>query len=182
MKNLRQQFRSMLRGGLLVCMLSSVATAVDIDEELWGFDGRILSSEFNLLSVRVSNPTDTPFDGVLRLARRDRTSQTVGAVMVERVYVSPFSTRWVQFYPYVSDALETYSLTASGKVPVTVQAPRKGKQMPVLLVAADSVSSTGGDVRRFSEENFPPTVTATKSLHSLFMSHVPRWEAESFPH
>ena len=160
-----------------VVLLTRPAQAVDIDEELWGFDGRVLIQEFNLLSIRVSNPTDTPYEGLLELRRRDNTGQTIGATMVEPLYVSPFSTRWVQFYPYVSNLRETWSVRATGEASVKIQQSRSGKKLPVLLVPADSVSSSGGGIRRFSEENFPPTVTATKALDALFMNRMPRWES-----
>src|SRR5438105_671658 len=76
------------------------AKAVEVKQTVWGFDGQIVMQRFNLFSVLVDNPGSTPFEGAIQL-RKLVAGKQVDAVIVEQLYLSPFSSRWVQFYPYI---------------------------------------------------------------------------------
>src|SRR5262245_57413879 len=55
---------------ILLCLALPVpAVALDVDRVEWGFDGQVVINRFNLLSVLVSNPTATAFDGLVELTK-----------------------------------------------------------------------------------------------------------------
>jgi hypothetical protein len=159
-----------------VMLYPAVTLALDVDDARWGFDGRILTSEFNPLFVLVSNPTDEPFDGVLKLTHASSGGSPVGARMVERIYLANHSSRWVQFYPYCSSSNDIWTVRWQGQS-FPVPPPRVGDDEPVLLDEANSFSSAGRGIKHFNEDLFPPSVTATHTLSTIVIDRVPRWEA-----
>ena len=173
------QFRRFIAS--LTCVVAmlcpAVAPAVDVDDAKWGFDGRILTSEFNLLSVLVSNPTDTPFDGVLTVTHASSGGSPTGARLVERIYLANHSSRWVQFYPYCSSTADVWTVRWGNGQSFKVPDPRLGTEEPVLLDEANSFSSAGRGIKHFNEELFPPSVSATHTLKRIVIDRVPRWEA-----
>src|SRR5689334_7329602 len=87
----------LLRGCLFACWLllgAGKALAVDVDQVIWGFDGQVVVNRFNLLSVLVSNPSPQPFEGKIELTKLVGGRQ-VDIPLVEAVYLSPHSSRWV---------------------------------------------------------------------------------------
>src|SRR5579864_6090604 len=100
---------------LSLCLIASAASftfspaaarAIDVSQSFWGFDGQAKVHSFNLLSVLVTNPQGRPFERTLELRESVTSGSTVGAALVEDVYIAPNSSRWVQFYPYVNDNWE----------------------------------------------------------------------------
>jgi hypothetical protein len=159
------------------------AWAIDVGPARWGFDGQATPHNFNLLSVLVSNPGPQPFEGTLELRQSIGGGTRVGAPLVEDLYIAPFSSRWVQFYPYVKERFEDWSLRwtsrsgqPTGRQSVDIPQPVLADQMPVWLVGADDVSGLGGSLRHFPENLFPPMVTATDTLKMVALDHVPQWE------
>ena len=95
---------------LMFCLALTVGRAasaqdakIDVDQYIWGFGGPIVPNQFVPLSVQISNPTPNQWEGVLNLRRYQGAGSVTGARMSERVFVSQFSTRRVQFYPYVTN-------------------------------------------------------------------------------
>jgi hypothetical protein len=165
---------------LLLSICDSVVSAgptLDVQQTLWGFDGQVVSDRFNLLSVLVSNPSPQPFDGRLVLKKTVGTLR-VDAPYVQTVYIAPHSSRWVQFHPFTKYGWEDWSLSwGSGSAEqVTLPQPRHGPQACVLLDDQDPLSSGGGAIKRFPENLFPASLTATDCLRSVVLDHVPRWE------
>jgi hypothetical protein len=152
--------------------------AIDIGEIRWGFDGRATPQCFNPLSVLVINPGSRPFEGTLELRDSIGTGGRVGAALIEELYVAPNSSRWVQFYPYVKERFEEWSLHWGRGAGETAKVPQPvlAVQGPVLLVDPDEPTNKRTGLRRFPENLFPPLVTATDGLKTLALDHVPRWE------
>lgn len=170
-----------LRSLLAVLMLaacSGTSWALDVSEMRWGFDGRATPQCFNLLSVLVNNHGPEPFDGRLELRESIGAGSHVGAALVEEVYVAPYSSRWVQFYPYVKEHFEDWSLQWGRRPGESADVPRHvvAEQKPVLLVDPDDPPGKSGGIRQFPENLFPPAVTATDGLTGVALDHVPRWE------
>ena len=181
----RHRFMARLRSllavaGSILCLalgLPEPALAVDVDQVIWGFDGQLVLNRFNLLSIQVSNPSPQTFEGTLRLTKSIG-GRRVDVPFVETVYLSPHSTRWVQFHPYVKSDWEEWSLSwGSGpKDSYSFPKPRMGKRACVALDDMDSLSVSGGVVKRFPEHLFPANLSACDGLRDVVLDHVPRWE------
>ncbi len=171
-------FRLLFATAAMLAFSPARAWAIDVSEIRWGFDGRATPQCFNPLSVLVSNPGSTPFEGTVELRESLGGGSRVGAALAEDLYVSPNSSRWVQFYPYVKERFEDWSLhwgRGAGEI-AKVPQPVIATQGPVLLVDPDEPANTKIGLRRFPENLFPPMVTATDGLRTLALDHVPRWE------
>jgi hypothetical protein len=139
------------------------AYAVTIDETHWGFDGQVVRHRFNLLSVLVNNPTAQTVDGELRLRKFAGPGMPVDTVIVEPLYLAPYSSRWIQFHPYVKQEWEDWELSwgTQSAERTTLARPRFGKSAAVILDDPGVVASAGGAMKRFPDNLFPPSVTAT---------------------
>lgn len=160
---------------VMLCLWASSVLAIDVKDVEWGFDGRVMPSEFNLLSVYVDNPSDEPFEGQLVLQRKGFGTNDIGAKLVEEIYLAPFATRWVQFFPYC-DGQSNWELKW-GEQRHPVPQPRTGTHEPVLLQRSDGVTRSGRGLRQFPEELFPISGSATATLRVIIIGHTPRWEA-----
>jgi len=154
------------------------AEAIDIEQVEWGFDGQVVAHRFNVLSVLVGNPNPEVFEGVLELHKSIAGAGRVGAILVESVYLAPYSSRWVQFYPYTSNAYEEYTLFWGGGAEQRygLPKPRVGEPARILLDDPDNLLARGGLLKKLPDNLFPANSTATDSLQAVFIDHVPRWE------
>lgn len=157
----------------------STACAIDIEQTIWGFDGRIVPYRFNPVSLLVSNTTEEPAAILLELRQTDGASgDRIGAKLQEEVFLSPFSSRWVQFYPYIT--LGAYEWRAVwGFLPSQskdLPSPNVGGPARVALTAAGNLSAQRTKAKTFPEELFPPFVSATSTLEGVFLDHNPRWQ------
>ena len=123
--------RRLFYAAVILLLGAGSASAIDVAEVRWGFDGRATPHSFNLLSVLVMNNGPTPFDGKLELCESIGGGRRVGAVLAEDLYVAPNSSRWIQFYPYVKEAYEEWWLQWGRRVGERSDVPR-----PVLRVRA----------------------------------------------
>ena len=154
------------------------ARALDVSEPLWNFDGHVVPEHFNLLSVRVSNPLPTPFDGTLRLSQNNGLEENVGAAYVEPCYLSAFGSRWVQFQVYVGSETRWRLAWGTRKgESLDLPEPRMGAPVRVLLTDAESLRAVRTSFRTFPDQLFPPSVAALDGLHSVLLDYAPRWEA-----
>jgi hypothetical protein len=155
------------------------ASPLVVKDVRWGFDGKTVPHQFNILSVLVHNPTRTPFEGKLELFQCAGLNSRTGATHVENVYLVPDGSRWIQFYPFVEDNYTTWRLRW-GKAPTDqydVSRPSHGPPARVLLQTSDDLSSPQSRFQRFPSALFPHSVAGTAGLESLLIDHVPRWEA-----
>jgi hypothetical protein len=152
-------------------------SAIEVKQAVWGFDGQVVLQRFNVLSLLIDNPGAAPFEGMITL-RKVAMGQQVDAVVVEPVYLSPFSSRWVQFYPYVKSEYEGWEISwGKGRTEnFTPTQARSGKRAVVLLDDPDSIPQSAGAVKRLPENLFPPHVTATDCLAAVIIDHQPRWD------
>lgn len=164
---------------LLVLVLSHAALALEIKQMRWGFDGKVLPDRFNLLSVLVAQePGGQPFDGELVLTETRGTEQGVGAPLVQPLYLTPGTERWVQFVAVVSQEEEWRLRWGKGAKSVApVPAPKLGPPAAVVLMDLASVFAPDLRLPGFPEDLFPTSVAATDSLDQVVIDHVPRWDA-----
>jgi len=160
---------------LIVLMPAGAARGVDVDEVRWGFDGRSVQNQFNLLSVLVSNPEPEPFDGALRLTKS--LSSRVGARIEERLFLAPLTSRWIQFFPYLDSA--SYEWTLSwGRGPsqrIEFRQAPFGETARVFLDFDDTLGGAGL-LKRFPAALFPAVSTGTDGLQAVFLDHAPKWD------
>jgi len=163
--------------------MSSVASAIDIAESRWGFNGKVAPHRFNVLSVLVNNPSPQQFTGRMLLRKTLGGAGLVDATIVETVTISPNSQKWVQFYPYITSdsgyngiVNENWRLAFAGGEE-ELRTPRIAKYQRIILDDPNGVSARGGAFKFHMPDNlFPPYVTATDALQLVALDHVPRWE------
>ena len=78
-------------------LAAAPVSALEVQQVKWGFDGQVVPARFNLLSVLVANPSAAPFDGTVNLYKGRGLEERVGAVYRSPCYLSPLTTRWLQF-------------------------------------------------------------------------------------
>lgn len=165
----------------LVLLAANSVSALDVRQVNWGFDGKVVPNRFSLLSVLVANDSDVPFDGTLNLYKNQDVEGRVGAVYQTTCYVSPMTTRWVQFYVYIENQNNVWRLEW-GRAPNDCldlkdeYKPKWGPLAQVLLSDSESMVSIVSAFRQFPEELFPATAAATGGLDSVLLDHAPRWE------
>jgi hypothetical protein len=177
-----QRRRASMKRSLWICLLFFLvasASALEVQQVKWGFDGLAVPGRFNLLSVLVANPSTAPFDGTMNFYKSRGLEDRVGAMYGTPCYLSPLTTRWVQFYVYVENQYDQWRLEW-GRSPQDrheIEAPKWGPPAQVLLSGSEVTMDATSAFRQFPEELFPPTAAATSGLDSLLLDHAPRWES-----
>lgn len=174
--------------GILLLLPSSVL-AVDIEEVIWGFNNQQAKGKCIPLSLKLSNNTPDVFDELVQLNRLQYGGNKVGAPLCRKIFLAPYSSQWVQFYPYIIDERQgewslnwgprfIYSRKISRNGAGTSNSPSADNQIScIILTNSTSLSQSGSHFKRYPEELFPPMVTATDSLDEVVLDHVPRWDA-----
>jgi hypothetical protein len=162
----------------LLLFLAASASALEVQQVRWGFDGQVVPGRFNLISVLVANNSATPFDGAVNFYKSRGLDDRVGAMYATPCYLSPLAVRWVQFYVYIDNQYDQWRLEW-GRGPDAhheVDPPKWGVPAQVLLADSELTVNLASPFRQFPDELFPPTVAAIGGLDSLLLDHVPRWE------
>ncbi len=164
---------------LAFLVLTHAALALEIKQTRWGFDGKVMPNRFNLLSVLVAQEGGArPFDGELVLTETRGSEQTFGAPLVQAVYLTPGTERWVQFVPFVAQEFEWRLAWGKGdKARAAVPAPKFGPPATVTLRDPTAVFVESARLAGFPEDLFPTSVAATDGLDQLVLDHAPRWDA-----
>jgi hypothetical protein len=177
MRWLRQPRRLTACAASLLLFAAMSASALEIQDVKWGFDGQAVPNRFNILSVLVGNFSSTPFDGSIEFYK-SRGMARVGAVYRVPCYVSPLTTRWVQFYVYTDTSYDQWRMEW-GRGPKDYHdfdPPRWGPPAQVMFTDSETALSIGTVFKQFPEELFPPGIAGTSGLNSVILDHAPRWE------
>lgn len=167
----------LLCAAFLVLVFASCAWAIEIRQTVWGFDGQYVPERFNIVSVFVDNPSQSPFDGQLVLTRCDPVGRKIGEDFIEPCFLSPNAGRWIQFCVFMPVNADTWRLSWDPGKSVMLPAPRSGALARVMLADSDLASESSGGIRRFPDQLFPVSITATQTLDSVVLSYMPKWEA-----
>ncbi len=162
---------------LLALLLCRSAWGLEIRDKRWGFDGKVRPGHFNLLSVLVDNPGARAFDGTLALDDRRGMEKSVGASLVQPIYLAAGTRRWVQFHVCVNQPGGEWHLRWGKGGHEAIDAAQFGPPARVLLIDPESAFATPGGLRAFPDDLFPTTVAATDALDAVVLDHAPRWEA-----
>ena len=149
-----------------------------VEEWKWGFDGTVLGHHINPLSIMISNPMPVPFDGVVTLHKTDYMGKRVGALLVKKVFVGPYGSKWVQFYPYTRDNNEEWIVSwgHGAKQRETIKVSSiKGRAIVYLSSDAPVLAQQRIRLSYFPENLFPPSVTATDALSAVVIDKVPEF-------
>ncbi len=173
----------------MVLLFPTCVFALDIEEVIWGFGTQQAKGKCVPLSLLLSNNTPEGFDELIQLNRLQFSGSKVGAPLCRKVYLAPYSSQWVQFYPYpIDEGREEWSLNWGPRFIYSRKIARNGSVSDnnqtredslarIILTSTTSLSQSGGPFKRYPEELFPPAVTATDSLDEVILDHVPRWDA-----
>lgn len=154
--------------------------ALELVQERWGFDGRVVPEQINLLSLEIANRSPEPFQGAVRLFRADLLGGAHGAILVQDCYLTPGASRWVQFFPYVGNADEPWTLEWSGRLGrehAELKPSALGPPAWAVLYDESDPLPPRASLPLFADSLFPPTVSATDGCYGLVLAHAPRWEA-----
>ncbi len=155
------------------------AAALEVQQVLWGFDGRVVPGRFNPVSVLMANPGGGAFDGPMTLAPTLGYGGPRGAAYVQPVFIGPQSARWVQFEAFAGSGVEEFSLVwgrgAKDREAFDRQLPT-GPPACVWLVDASDAFARPGAFKAFPDQLFPTTVAATDGLDAVILDYAPRWE------
>lgn len=173
----------------------SVKGRVEVKETIWGFNGKIQTGQFNPVSVLIDNGTSDDVDGRFLLQKSNGLISATGTVYQQTAFIGPAGRRWVQFYPYVAEDFRSKwqlqlldNQTGKRSRLGQIQQPGATQQssnritkatdlvQAIVLLPSDSGSKVPRNLKRYPEEIFPPYVTATTALHTVFLDHEPDWE------
>jgi len=129
----------------------------------------------NLLSVLVTNATSTVYDGAVSIHRTTEMGARLGATHVQPCTVAPFSSRWLQFYPYLGNEREKWVIKLGRRIQ-ELPRPKLAAPATICLRRPDELLGRARKLRAFPDNLFPATVTATDGLHAVVMDYAPRWE------
>ena len=163
----------------LVLLGAGHVEALEVQQVLWGFDGRVVPGRFNPVSVLVANPGGAAFDGAMTLAPTLGFGGPRGAAYVQPVFIGPQSAWWVQFEVFIGTGPEEFSLVwgrgAKERETFDRQLPT-GPPACVWLVDANDAFARPGAFKAFPDQRFPTTVAATDGLDAVILDYAPRWE------
>jgi hypothetical protein len=162
----------------LTLLFNSIASALEFKSHQWGFDGKAVPGRFNLFSVLVYEPGPKAFDGEITLVETRGMGSPVGAPLVQQIYVTPGTERWVQFVAFVDGEYGWIVRWGKGeKQNVNLESLRLGPPATVFLFDSNSVGVSNPRLSAFSSELFPTSVAATDALDQIVIDQVPRWDA-----
>ncbi|MFO7958911.1 MAG: hypothetical protein R6X33_17640 [Candidatus Brocadiia bacterium] len=159
---------------VILAVMATSASAVEVREARWGFDGTVVPGRINMLSVLVTNDGAEMWQAPVTLEKRNALGEKLGADLMQPCFLAPGMSRWLRFYPYVGTSGNEWRLKV-GRDERDLRRPRFGPPATVFLWDA----SRGGASPRIPvlpEELFPAGVGATDGLHALAIDAVPRWE------
>lgn len=154
------------------------AWALRVEQTIWGFDNQMVAGEFQPVSVLVRNDSGQMVRTAMQLEMTMGGLGRVGAPLVEDVFLSPGSARWVQFYPYTVSASEWRLSWRDGRRRQTLDLePLTGPQAAVVLDGGEIFTvAASARLPRFPEALFPLNAAATDSLTLAVLDHEPAWE------
>ncbi len=149
----------------------------------WGFDGTIRVEEFNLLTVRVFNDSENPWQGDVWVKSIVGIGSVDVPVIQPNLFIEPYGFRQLQFYVFLPDQTEVLiewgrfvrgRLRAEGDA--TVDSPKPAyRDINIRLTNADS-GQRGKGLATFDEQLFPSSAVVLHPIKTIVLDHVPRWQ------
>ena len=161
-------------------LLVGQASAIEVREVRWGFNGAIKRNAFNLCSIDFINPSPDPFIGMIELRPANGIGRGEDVPWVEDVYIAPGESRTIQFTPFVSSQAPDWRVKWGQASNQHFDFPHSNREIPdqvaVQFIALQGVSSPLRGIEAFLENDFPIGAAGTEVLGSVVLDHVPRWD------
>ena len=167
---------------MLIAMVALFAVplhALEVEQTLWGFDGRTVPDRFNPLSVLVTNSGNLAFDGALTLSSEEGGPGARGAQYVQPIFLAPHTSRWVQFYVQTGNSVGRYGLhwgRGAKEWTEVDESVRSGPPACVWLRDLDNPLTAGASLKSFPDQLFPTTAAGAEGLDAVVLDHLPNWE------
>ena len=159
---------------LLLLLLASSASALEVLDVRWGFDGGVRTGRLNPLAIRIGNPGLTAFDGEVSL-RRSPDLGGVGCPLQVALYLEPGGERWLRFAPFVFAVPESWELRwgllAGDRLDISATTHAKPARLQLL---ADSANA-GPEIGAMPAELLPGSVVLMDGLAVAVLNHLPNW-------
>ncbi|MCB1094664.1 MAG: hypothetical protein KDN22_03700 [Verrucomicrobiae bacterium] len=153
-----------------IAVFPNTSGALDYAEISWGFDGRVVPDQFNLLTVVVRNLDKKPFDGVVTLERTQGIGK-IGGTEVKECYLEPGNSRILQFYPRVT-GLSQWQLR-DGVGHAEIDPPTEGLPAIVRLVDSEDPLRLSKALKAFPHQYFPTSICGTTGLFAAVTDYSP---------
>ncbi len=162
-------------------LLVGQASAIEVREVRWGFNGAIKRNAFNLCSIDFINPSRDAFNGNIELQPAGSFGRGGDTPWTEvNVYIGPGETRTVQFMPLVTSQAPDWRVRWGQASTERFDFPHSNREIPhqvaVQFLAPQGVSSPLRGIEGFNESDFPIGAAGTEVLGSVVLDHVPRWD------
>jgi hypothetical protein len=158
--------------------------ALEVKNPRWGFGGKAVLHTFNVFGFEVRNTGSTTFEGKLTLESEG--GRNFAAAYERELSLSPGSSKWVQFVPYVESSRPDFTVSWGEGRDDRVKFERLqelGFGPPAIVILADPETLRSTRMGVFTESQFPVTVAATDGLFAVVLDHSPRFlaaQAEAF--
>ena len=97
--------RGLLRIAVLLAILtgwSGLASAVEVRDVRWGFNGAYKRHAYNLCTIELLNPSTEAFQGDVTLTKEGGVGSSDIPLIEPGFYIPAGETRTVQFFPYIA--------------------------------------------------------------------------------
>jgi hypothetical protein len=161
---------------VISCCFSFIGYAIQVEEQVWGFDGRVVKNAINPVSFLITNMKGKPFEGTVTL-ECEAWNNRIGAPLVKKVYLGAFKTKWIQFYPYITESRRNWTFSSSepGSNPITFPEVNFTNGTTVYLKSVNSLQRKKMRVKSFNENLFPVSTSLLVGLNGIVMDHEPDW-------
>jgi len=150
--------------------------ALDLVDASWGFDGKVLPGQFNLLTLTVVNRSPAPFDAALTLRERDTFSGQPQRLR-HPVYLAPGQQQLIRLYPFIPNDNSSWSLSWPGqRDAIALPDPPAGDPATVFVHSSADLSPPNAQLPSLPDLLFPPSTIGMGSLHALVLAHDPAWQ------
>ncbi len=160
----------------LLCLAPRAAAAIEVESVRWGVGGRLVPGGFQLVTVQIGNPGDTPAEGILSLEIEGARESYRGAKLERAVYLSPGAKRVIQFHPLVGSTNESWVLRWNGERAVPTVAPiLQDSQITLVIVPPLELGTISGSALTCWEASFPETAVVLDGVREIHLYRDPSW-------
>lgn len=166
--------------------LSGKTAQVRIVDVIWGFDGRVSAGYFQPLSLLLDNLSGDVIEGTVSIRLSAGFSREGHGAQQQPVYLGGQSRRWVQFYPYVTDVTDSWTVelqTEAGRFELQSLDPPRLAVDPAWYRIQQAGGQAGGQANatKSSEQNLPAVFLDPPRKQDRQPTTVRHMPAEIFP-
>jgi hypothetical protein len=163
-----------MRSLLLIFLLASAASGLEVLDVRWGFDGGVRGGRLNPLAIRVANPALSAFDGIVSLQRSPDLGG-VGCPLQVALYLEPGGERWLRFAPFVFGVPESWQLRWGTRAVDSLAISATAHAKPARVRLSGESAAGAGEIGVFPAELLPGSVALMDALALAVLAHRPDW-------